>query len=109
MRSSEDRRDRKHRRALVCRDLLVWALDAMAERFGKVYVPCAAGNHGRNTLKPEFKRYVYKNFDWMITKLLEAHYAMATRASSSTFDRPTRCSTASGTSASSRCTATCWA
>lgn len=59
---------------LVCRDLLVWALGAMADRFGKVYVPCAAGNHGRNTIKPEFKRYIYKNFDWMLAKLLEAHF-----------------------------------
>jgi hypothetical protein len=60
--------------SLIVRDLLVWALEAMADRFGRVYVPCAAGNHGRNTLKPEFKRTVYKNFDWMIQKLLEAHF-----------------------------------
>jgi len=61
--------------AIRCFDILVWALDRMAERFGSLYVPCAAGNHGRNTVKPEYKRYVYKNFDWLIFQLLDRHYA----------------------------------
>ena len=61
--------------ALRVRDLLVWALDRIAEAFGRVYVPCAAGNHGRSTLKPEFKRYVFKSFDWLIYQLLARHYA----------------------------------
>jgi hypothetical protein len=60
--------------ALNCRDVLVWALDQMIEAFGHVYVPCAAGNHGRQTPKPEFKRYVYKSFDWLIYQLLARHY-----------------------------------
>ena len=61
--------------ALRARDILVWALDRMIEAFGRVYVPCAAGNHGRATQKPEFKRYVYKNFDWLIYQLLARHFA----------------------------------
>ncbi len=60
--------------ALRARDLLIWALDRMIEAFGRVYVPCTSGNHGRSTPKPEFKRYVYKNFDWLIYQLLARHY-----------------------------------
>jgi hypothetical protein len=55
---------------LRVRDLLVWALRKVADAFGQVYAPAVAGNHGRGTAKPEFKRYVYKNFDWMIYQLV---------------------------------------
>ncbi|MEW6258145.1 MAG: helix-turn-helix domain-containing protein [Pseudomonadota bacterium] len=60
--------------ALRCRDILVWALERMISEFGRVFVPCAAGNHGRATLKPEFKRYVFKNYDWLIYQLLARHF-----------------------------------
>ncbi len=60
---------------LHVRDLLIWALDRMLESFGRAYVPCTPGNHGRATQKPEFKRYTFKNFDWLIYQLLARHYA----------------------------------
>jgi len=60
--------------ALRCFDILVWALETMAKEFKRVYVPCASGNHGRNTVKPELKRYVYKNFDYLIYELLARHF-----------------------------------
>lgn len=60
---------------LRARDILVWALSAMADHFGKVFVPCTAGNHGRDTPKPEFKGYLYHNFDWLIYQLLHRHFA----------------------------------
>lgn len=56
-------------------ELLAWALRRMVEAFGQVYVPCASGNHGRATQKPEFKRYIYKNFDWLIYQLLAREFA----------------------------------
>jgi predicted phosphodiesterase len=56
--------------ALRALDLLDWAVAAIAAEFGSVYVPCVAGNHGRTTKRPEAKRYVYKNFDWLIYRLL---------------------------------------
>lgn len=59
---------------LRARDILVWAFERMISAFGQVYVPCAAGNHGRNTLKPEFKRYIFKNYDWLIYELLARHF-----------------------------------
>lgn len=60
--------------ALQVRDLLIWAIDEMLGAFRRLYVPCAAGNHGRATPKPEHKRYVFKNFDWLIYQLLARHY-----------------------------------
>lgn len=57
--------------ALRVRDLLVWGLEQMADAFGKVYAPAVCGNHGRHTAKPEFKRYVYKNFDWLIYEMVK--------------------------------------
>jgi hypothetical protein len=57
--------------ALLVRDLLVWALTQIANEFGHVYVAAVAGNHGRETPKPELKGYVYKNFDWLIYELLK--------------------------------------
>lgn len=60
---------------LRCRDILVAGLTRMADTFGRVYAPCASGNHGRQTPKPEFKRYAYKNFDWVIYQLLMRHFA----------------------------------
>lgn len=59
---------------LRCVELLVWALTQIADAFGQVYVPCASGNHGRATQKPEFKRYIYKNFDWLIYQLVAREF-----------------------------------
>jgi hypothetical protein len=70
---------------LRCVELLSWALGEMLAAFGAVYVPCASGNHGRATQKPEFKRYVWKNFDWLIYQLLARHFANEPRI---TFDIP---------------------
>lgn len=55
---------------LRCVDLLIWGLRQIADAFGQVYVPCASGNHGRATQKPEFKRYIFKNYDWLIYQLV---------------------------------------
>lgn len=55
-------------------ELLIGAIDELLAEFGWLYIPCSAGNHGRGTQKPEFKRYVYKNFDWLIYQLLAKYY-----------------------------------
>lgn len=60
---------------LRARDILVWALKAMADHFGKVFVPCTSGNHGRDTPKPEYKGYLHHNFDWLIYQLLQREFA----------------------------------
>jgi hypothetical protein len=65
--------------ALRVRDMLVWAIRALADEFRNVFVPCVSGNHGRATHKPEFKRYVFKNFDWLVYQLLIREFANDSR------------------------------
>lgn len=59
---------------LWARDHIIPALKRMADRFGRVFVPCVPGNHGRTTRKPQAKRYIYKNADWLIYCLIERHF-----------------------------------
>lgn len=49
---------------------LVSALRAMANTFGRVFVPCVPGNHGRNTKKPRAKGRNHTNFDWLLYQFL---------------------------------------
>jgi hypothetical protein len=54
---------------------LAWALGALADRFGKVWVVAVAGNHGRMTHKPRAKNRAFTNFDWVIAQLLQRQFA----------------------------------
>ena len=56
-------------------DVLTWAIGALADRFGKVFVPCVAGNHGRNTRRPRMKARAFTNFDWLLYCILERAFA----------------------------------
>ena len=38
----------------------------LADRFGRVYLPCVAGNHGRNTFKIRAKGRNFTSFDWLL-------------------------------------------
>lgn len=61
--------------------LLYWseqlaaALDLLAGEFGKVHVASVPGNHGRMTRKPRAKLRARTNFDWLLSKMLERHFA----------------------------------
>lgn len=55
-------------------DILVWAFGELLRSFPRIYVPCVSGNHGRNTAKIQHKRFIFKNFDWLIYTLLERHF-----------------------------------
>lgn len=59
---------------LWARDHIIAALKRMADAFGRVFCPCVPGNHGRTTRKPQAKRYIYKNADWLIYCLVERHF-----------------------------------
>lgn len=50
-------------------------LTQLADSFGQVFVACAPGNHGRTTRKPQAKRYVAKNADWLLYCLVEKFFA----------------------------------
>ncbi len=60
---------------LWARDRLIAALKSLADHFGRVYVACSPGNHGRTTKRPQAKRYIYKNADWLVFCLVERHFA----------------------------------
>lgn len=61
--------------------LLFWseqlaaAIDLLADEFGKVHVPVVVGNHGRMTRKPRMKLRAKTNFDWLLGKMVEKHFA----------------------------------
>ena len=54
--------------------LLITMLSTFIEKFGKVFVPCVVGNHGRGTMKPRMKGRVFTSFEWNIYCNLERHF-----------------------------------
>ncbi len=59
---------------LDLQELLISALTLLADKFGRVFVPCVVGNHGRGTLKPRAKNRVYESFEWNLYCQLERHF-----------------------------------
>ncbi len=61
--------------------LLFWseqlaaAVDLLTNEFGKCHVVSVVGNHGRTTRKPRMKQRVRTNFDWLLAKMVERHFA----------------------------------
>lgn len=46
----------------------------LADTFGKVFVPCVTGNHGRDTHKIWTKDRHHTSFDWLLYCLLAKHF-----------------------------------
>src|SRR6185312_8374254 len=55
-------------------DMIAAGLEQMADKFGRVFVPCLVGNHGGSTKKMRMKGRVYTSFDWNIYCNLERHF-----------------------------------
>lgn len=55
--------------------VLIWCISTLADKFGKVFVPCVTGNHGRTTNKIRAKDRAYTSLDWLVYVLLEKHFA----------------------------------
>jgi predicted phosphodiesterase len=55
-------------------DVLAAGLETMATRFGRLFVPCVVGNHGRSTRKPRLKGRVITNHEWNIYVNLERYF-----------------------------------
>jgi hypothetical protein len=61
--------------------LLFWAeeisaaIGLLADEFGKVHVASVVGNHGRMSRKPRMKLRARTNFDWLLAKMIERHFA----------------------------------
>jgi predicted phosphodiesterase len=55
-------------------DILAAGIDKMASSFGKVFLPCVVGNHGRSTKKLPMKNRVISNYDWSIYRNLKREF-----------------------------------
>jgi hypothetical protein len=53
---------------------MVAMLELLADKFGRVFVPCVVGNHGRQTLKPRAKHRVFENYEYVLYCMLERHF-----------------------------------
>jgi hypothetical protein len=51
-------------------EIFRWGITKLADRFGKVFIPCVTGNHGRMTHKLQHKQRNKKNWDWMLYSML---------------------------------------
>jgi len=51
-------------------DTFFKGIKSYADVFGRVFVPCVVGNHGRIDRKPSHKNKVYDNYDWMFYQFL---------------------------------------
>jgi len=55
-------------------DLIAAGLERMADAFGRVFVPCVVGNHGRSTHKSRAKGRVWTSHEWNIYVNLERYF-----------------------------------
>lgn len=53
---------------------LAWAIETMANTFGKVFVPCVGGNHARTTQKIRAKGRNFTSFDWLLYQFLAKRF-----------------------------------
>lgn len=54
--------------------VLVAAIERMADTFGRVFLPCVTGNHGRDTVKIWGKDRHHTSFDWLLYQFLAKHF-----------------------------------
>lgn len=59
---------------LDLQEKLISAITRMADEFGRVFIPCVVGNHGRMTMKPRMKGRVYTSFEWNLYCQLEMYF-----------------------------------
>ncbi len=60
-------------------DYLCGAIETLATKFGRVFVPGVVGNHGRSTKKTRMKGRVFHNYDWSIYCNLEREFRKDTK------------------------------
>lgn len=62
-------------------DLLITVIGMLADEFGRVFIPCVTGNHGRMHRKPRAKNRVKDNFEWIIYQCLSRYFKNDSRVS----------------------------
>jgi len=53
---------------------LTWLIEVFADKFGKVFLPCVTGNHGRDTHKIWNKDRHATSFDWLLYSFLAKRF-----------------------------------
>ena len=75
----EELRETNDAHILACvadlHDHMVAGLEMMADEFGRVFVPCVVGNHGRLDKKPRAKGAARDNFEWILYHYIAKHFA----------------------------------
>lgn len=59
---------------LELQEELITALTTMADKFGKIFIPCVVGNHGRMNHRPRMKGRVFESYEWNLYCQLERHF-----------------------------------
>ena len=55
-------------------EVLSDCISRLQDQFGKVFIPCVTGNHGRTSRKPRAKRRNHTNFDWLLYNFLAMQF-----------------------------------
>lgn len=61
--------------ALDLADQLTVAIKRLKQVFGRVFLPCVSGNHGRSTKKVRAKGFNFHSYDWLIYQILDRRFA----------------------------------
>lgn len=59
---------------LDLQEQLITALTILANKFGRLFIPCVIGNHGRTTIKPRHKGRAFESYEWNLYHQLERHF-----------------------------------
>jgi hypothetical protein len=59
---------------LWLQDDIAAGLTHFADKFGRVFVPCVVGNHGRTTRKPRAKHRAFTSYEWSLYQQLARHF-----------------------------------
>lgn len=62
-------------------DQVASGIGLLADEFGKVFVPCVVGNHGRHHKKPRAKNYVTDNYEWIMYHIIARSFKGDSRVS----------------------------
>lgn len=55
-------------------DILIWVIRTLRDRFGKLFVVCVCGNHGRSTARGRYKQHNLTSYEWLLYNLLARHF-----------------------------------
>jgi hypothetical protein len=53
---------------------IIAALDLIAGEFGRLHVAAVVGNHGRNSVKPRYKKRAQSNIEWLLWKIVARYF-----------------------------------